>query len=65
MDVGKRVSILELESNGYADRASSIAFPTLTGDNLTYLAKRGFTLGRKAWIRKVREWARSNAGTSG
>ena len=38
MDVGKRVSILELESNGYADRASSIAFPTLTGDNLTYLA---------------------------
>ena len=62
---GERVSILELESNGYAGRTSSIAFPTLTGDNLTYFAKRGVALGRRAWIREVREWAQSNAGKSG
>ena len=62
---GERVSILELERSGYAERASSIAFPTLTGDNLTYFAKRGVALGRRAWIREVREWAQSNAGTSG
>ncbi len=62
---GERMHILVLEEDGYLERAGSLALPLLTSDVLTRFATEGTTLRRRIWMRQVREWARSNAGTSG
>lgn len=56
--------IIVLEEGGYIGRTVSLALPSLTSDILTRFAKEGTTLGRRTWMRQVREWARGNTETS-
>ena len=62
---GERIRILVLEGDGYAERTASLALPFLTGDIVTRFAREGTTLGRRAWMRNVREWARNRATPPG
>lgn len=55
---GERVEILRLEGGEYASAAESPALPPLTGDAISRFVKESRTLGRTAWLRKVREWVR-------
>lgn len=55
---GERVVIFELGGEGYAEAAESAALPPLTGAILTRFIEESKALGRRAWTRKVREWAR-------
>ena len=55
---GERVVIFELRGAGYVEAAQSLALPPLTAGVLTRFVEQGMTLGRRAWVRKVREWAR-------
>jgi Uma2 family endonuclease len=59
---GERLDIFELESGEYVERAESIALSSLTSDVLSRFVREGLTLGRRDWMRKVREWARSRGG---
>jgi Uma2 family endonuclease len=56
---GTRVAIFRLESGEYVEEASSLAFPLITGEILTLFLRESQTLKSTAWLRKVREWARS------
>ena len=58
---GESMHILGLEGDGYVERAASLTLPLLTDDDLTRFATEGTTLGRRAWMRLVREWARDPA----
>lgn len=59
---GARIAIFELEGGEYAERAESLALPSLTGEVLSRFVAEGLTLGRRAWMQKVREWARGRGG---
>jgi len=58
---GKRVAIFRLESGGYVEATNSLAFPLVTGEVLTLFLDESQKLRSTAWLRKVREWARSHA----
>jgi Uma2 family endonuclease len=58
---GNRVAILRVESGGYVEAANSPTFPKVTGDILTMFLGESQTLKSTAWLRKVREWARSQS----
>lgn len=55
---GERMLILGLEVNTYIERTTSLALPLLTEDVLTRFTTEGGTLGRRAWMRRAREWVR-------
>jgi Uma2 family endonuclease len=61
---GERMRILGLEDEAYVERPTSLALPPLTNDVLTRFAGEGAKLGRRAWMREVREWARTHASPS-
>ncbi len=61
---GGRLEILRLERTEYAAAPTSTTLPPLTSSVLSDLVYKSRATKRRAWIRKVREWARSNAGTS-
>lgn len=54
-----RVAIFRLESGVYVEAANSLAFPAVTGEILTHFLDESQKLKSTAWLRKVREWARS------
>ena len=58
---GKRVAIFQLESGDYVEAANSLAFPLVTGEILTLFLEESQKLKSTAWLRKVREWTRSQA----
>ena len=58
---GTRVAICRLESGGYVEAANSLAFPAVTGEILTLFLDESQKLKSTAWLRKVREWARSQS----
>lgn len=57
---GEKLAIFKLENGEYAEAAQSIALPPLTSESLTHFVEEGLTLKRTTWVRKLREWARSN-----
>ncbi len=59
---GRRVSVLILSGEGYAEAATSTALWPLTSEILSRFVEEGKTLERRAWTRKVREWAREQSG---
>ncbi len=59
---GERVTIFGLRDEGYAEAAQSSALPPLTGALLSRFVEESTSLGRTAWMRRVREWARSRGG---
>jgi Uma2 family endonuclease len=61
---GERMRILGLKDEAYVERPTSLALPPLTNDVLTRFAGEGVKLGRRAWMREVREWARTHAPSS-
>lgn len=58
---GNRVAIFRLESGGYVEAANSLAFPAVTAEILTLFLNESQKLKSTAWLRKVREWARSQS----
>jgi Uma2 family endonuclease len=56
---GNRVTIFRLESGGYVEAANSLAFQAVTGEILTSFLEDSRKLKSTAWLRKVREWART------
>lgn len=59
---GRKVAILVLEEERYAETARSAALWPLTSEILSRFVEESKTLERRAWTRKVREWARGQAG---
>lgn len=55
---GRTVRILVLEEGTYREQDQSRALPSLSATVLTSFLEESQTLGRPAWIRRVREWAR-------
>ena len=55
---GRKVSILILDGEGYAESARSATLVPLTSEILSRFVEESKTLERRAWMRKVREWAR-------
>ena len=53
---GERMRILGLKDGAYVERPASLALPPLTNDVLTRFVGGGAKLGRRAWMREVREW---------
>ena len=53
-----------LKDEAYVERPASLAPPPLKNDVLTRFAGEGPKLGRRAWMREVREWARNRVGAS-
>ena len=58
---GNRVAIFRLESGVYVEATNSLAFPLLTGEILTLFLEESQKLKSTAWLRKVREWTRSQS----
>ena len=58
---GNRVAIFRLESGGYVESMNSVAFQAITGEILTQLLEDSQKLKSTAWLKRVREWARSQA----
>jgi Uma2 family endonuclease len=58
---GNSVAIFRLKSGGYVEVANSLAFPAVTGEILTLFLDESQKLKSTAWLRKVREWARSQS----
>lgn len=58
----QRVVILQLVGGEYVERLQSLALPPLTSDALTRFTAEGTTLGRRDWMRAVRQWAQQRGG---
>ena len=58
---GNRVAIFRLESGGYLESTNSVAFQAITGEILTQFLDDSQKLKSTAWLKRVREWARSQA----
>lgn len=61
---GERVAIFELRDEEYAEVAESMVLPPLAGRALSRFVEMSRSLGSAAWMREVREWARSKARPS-
>jgi len=59
---GEKIAILQLEDEDYLEVAKSASLPSLTSEVLTRFARESLTLARRAWMRKVREWAQEHIG---
>jgi Uma2 family endonuclease len=51
--------ILHLEGGAYVEGNASLMLPAVTADALTEQLALGSEMSERAWIRRVREWARS------
>jgi Uma2 family endonuclease len=58
--VGDRLLILALAVNNYVEVEESLVLPRLTGAIIVRFIEEGRKLKRPAWLRSVREWARSH-----
>src|SRR5262249_3496407 len=58
---GQRLSVLLLEGGDYREGAESLALPCLTGPILTGLLEESQNLGRRQWLRNLRDWLRRQA----
>jgi Uma2 family endonuclease len=56
---GNRVAIFRLESGRYIESTNSVAFQAITGEILTQFLDDSQNLKSTAWLKRVREWARS------
>ncbi len=56
---GKRVAIFRLNSGAYVEAPNSRALPPVTGEILTHFLEESQKLKSTAWLRKIRQWARS------
>lgn len=56
---GKKMQILRLENNKYAEIPNSLALPKVTPEKLTEFVRKSETLSRLEWINEVRYWAKS------
>ena len=54
-----RVEILVLENSAYGPAEQSLSFPALSPALLNQFVQEGERLNKSAWMRGVREWARS------
>ncbi len=54
---GSSLKILVLENGEYQERGESSALPGANRDQLSALLREQSSLGRIAWLRRVREWA--------
>lgn len=54
--------IFHLEGNVYVERQSSGVLPFVTSSALTGFLAESLTSSRRAWLRKVRNWAREQQG---
>jgi Uma2 family endonuclease len=61
---GERMTILVLEDSDYAETTESIVLPPVTSNVLTHFVEESTSLGSTDWLRRVREWARGNIGSS-
>ena len=61
---GARFTIFVLEEGEHVEAGKSVAFPSLTSDVLTHFLEESTSLGSTDWLRRVREWARENTGSS-
>lgn len=52
----RRLQIYALTEKGYTEAAESLAFPLLTGDQLTQFLEQGKTEGQSAALRAFRQW---------
>jgi Uma2 family endonuclease len=57
---GARLEIFELAQDGYLQRESSLAFPTVAAVDLTALIKDSESMDRPTWVRKLRAWAQDH-----
>jgi len=55
---GDRLVIYELSGGEYLERDASIAFSSVTADDVTTFVKESETMNRPEWVRKLRDWAR-------
>lgn len=62
---GARITIFTLEAGQYVERAERAALPKVTGEALTDLVEASQQLKRRAWLRRVREWAPAQAADAG
>jgi Uma2 family endonuclease len=58
---GHRVAIFRLENGKYVEGSNSLSFPSVTGEILTLFLEDSRNLKSTGWLRKVREWARSQS----
>lgn len=56
---GEQVTIFALRGDQYVVQTESIFLPPMTGKVLTELVEASQSLKRTAWLRRVREWART------
>ncbi len=56
---GQSLTIFKLESGNYIEQSSSAALPGVTGEGLTRLISDSRRTKRTAWLRSIREWART------
>jgi Uma2 family endonuclease len=61
---GTRAAIFLLEEGEYVEAGESVALPSLTSDVLTHFVEESTSLGSTDWLRRIREWARGNIGSS-
>jgi hypothetical protein len=61
---GGQVHIFQLVGGQYVDVEHSVALPLLTGAMATRFLEESMELRSTAWLRRVREWARTQ-GESG
>jgi Uma2 family endonuclease len=58
--VGKRLVILALAEDHYIEIEESLALPGLTDAIITRFIEDSLTLNRPAWMKSLREWARTH-----
>jgi Uma2 family endonuclease len=59
---GRRLAILKLEGERYAEADESTALPPVTGAVLSDFLRKSKTMRRTAWLKGVREWTRCRSG---
>ena len=57
-----RVTIARLEGGTYTVCKESLALPSVSSEQLTQWLEESQTLERTAWLRRVRQWARTHRG---
>jgi len=57
---GKRLIVLELETDNYIEREQSSALPNLPASVISDFIEESKSLKRTVWLRKIRQWARSS-----
>jgi YihY family inner membrane protein len=61
---GSRLSMLRLGRDGYEEVDTSEVFPGVSAKAISNLTAQGGPLGRTAWLRLARGWARERSGKS-